>query len=368
MKHHSKKIIAGSTLLLTGICAHAQFTAGDLVVLRDGTGAAALSSAGTAIFLDEFNNFGGAVTSVAIPSTGASALVNSGSATSEGLISLSPNGQSIVVAGYNANAGTASVASSSTSTVPRAVATVDYNGNYTLQSTTTAFSGNNIRSGTTDGSGNFWAAGANSGIFYMGSGTPTAVSTNSANNRLVSDIGGNLFFSTGSGGARGIYEVPGAPTSGLVAPVNIINSSALGSVSPYGFAFNSSMTIAYVADSDAYTTSTGFGGVEKWDLVGSSWVFQYSLPTVGTGAEGLAVDFSGANPIIYATSGDGKDLFDITDTGSSATANLLDAAGSNEAFRGLTFAPTSVPEPSVLALLAAGLPGAYLWMRRNRKA
>lgn len=368
MKHHSKKIITGSALLLTGICAHAQFTAGDLVVLQDGTGSSTLTSAGTAIFLDEFNTSGGAVTSVAIPSTGANALVNSGTATSEGLISLSADGQSIVVAGYNTIAGTASVASSSTTTVPRAVATVNFNGNYTLQSTTTAFSGNNIRSGTTDGSGNFWAAGANSGIFYMGSGTPTAVSTNSANNRLVSDIGGNLFFSTGSGTARGIYEIPGTPTSGLVTPVNIINSSTLGSASPYGFAFNSSMTIAYVADSDAYTTSTGFGGVEKWAFNGTSWAFQYSLPTVGSGAEGLAVDFSGTDPIIYATSGDGKDLFDITDTGSGATANLLDAAGSNEAFRGLTFAPVAVPEPSVLALLAAGSPAASWLLRRDRKA
>lgn len=372
MKRHSKKFIAGSALLLTGVCAHAQFTAGDLVVLRDGTGAAPLSSAGTAIFLDEYTTADALVTSVAIPSTGANALVNSGSATSEGQISLSGNGQSIVVSGYNANAGTASIAGTTSAAAPRGVATVNASGNYSLLNTsTTAFSANNIRSGTTDGSGNVWAVGANTGVYYMGSGTAGAVSTTSSNNRLLQDIGGNLYFSTGSGSTRGIYEVSGNPTTGPVTAVNIINANSIGtsiSPSPYGFTFNSSMTVAYVADSDAYTSATGFGGIEKWDFNGTSWAFQYSLPTVGTGANGLAVEFSGANPVIYATSADGTSLFDITDTGSSATATLLGTAGSNEAFRGLTWAPTAVPEPSVLALLAAGLPGAYLWVRRNRKA
>ncbi|HTR41240.1 MAG TPA: PEP-CTERM sorting domain-containing protein [Pseudomonadales bacterium] len=369
MKRHSKKIIAGSALLLTGVCAHAQFTAGDLVVLRDGAGTAPLSNAGTAIFLDEFNTAGSAVYSVAIPSTGGTALVNSGTATSEGEISLSPNGQNIVLAGYNANAGTAAIASTTSTAAPRGVATVNANGNYSLSATSTSFySGNNIRSGTIDGSGNIWAAGANGGIAYMGSGTPGLISTTSVNNRVLQNIGGNLYFSTGSGSTRGIYQISGNPTSGSTTATSFINASSIGTVSPYDFAFNSSMTVAYIADSDAYTTSAGVGGIEKWDFNGTSWAFQYSLPTVGVGANGLAVDFSGANPVIYATSGDGTSLFDVTDTGSSATATLLDTAGSNEAFRGLTWAPTAVPEPSVLALLAAGLPGAYLWVRRNRKA
>lgn len=366
---HSKKIIAGAALLLTGICAQAQFTPGDLVVLQDGTGSSALTSASTAIFLDEFGTSpSGFVTSFAIPTTGAGELVNSGSATSEGQISLSADGQSVVVSGYNTGTGVASIASTSSSTVPRGVATVNYNGVYTLQGTTTSFSGNNIRSGTTDGNGNFWAVGANSGVVYLNSSGSSPVSTNSTNNRLIQDIGGNLFFSTGSGSTRGIYEVIGTPNTAPVTATSFINTSVLGSVSPYGFAFNSSMTVAYIADSDAYTTSSGFGGIEKWEFNGTSWAFQYSLPTDGVGADGLAVNFSGADPVIYATSGDGTSLFAITDTGSSATDTLLDTAGTDEAFRGLTFAPQAVPEPAALALLAVGFPGAYWFLRRNRKA
>ena len=49
--------------------AQAQFTAGDLVVLQEGDGSAALSSAGTPIFLDQFTTGGAFVNSLAIPST-----------------------------------------------------------------------------------------------------------------------------------------------------------------------------------------------------------------------------------------------------------------------------------------------------------
>ena len=348
--------------------AQAQFTAGDLVVLQVGNGSATLTSAGTPIFLDDFSTSpSDLVSSLSIPSTGADALVNSGTATSEGELSLSANGEDIVLAGYNTSAGTTSVASSTAANVPRALATVDASGDYSLVATTSSsFSGNNIRSGTTDGAGNFWAAGANTGIVYMGTGTPGAISTTSVNNRLVQDIGGNLYFSTGSGSSKGIYEITGTPTSGPNTAVSVINTSTLGSGSPYGFAFSPNMMTAYVADSDAYTSATGFGGIEKWSFNGTSWAFQYSLPTEGVGANGLAVNFSGANPVIYATSGDGTSLFEITDTGSSSTATLLDTAPSDEAFRGLVFAP--VPEPSALALLAFGLPGVYWQMRRGRKS
>jgi hypothetical protein len=355
--------------------AQAQFTAGNLVVQRDGTGSAALTSAGTAIFLDQYTTSGSFVNSLAIPSTGSSALVNSGTASSEGALTLSANGQYLVVAGYNAAAGTASIASTTAAAAPRGVATVDAGGNYTLAATTsTAFSANNIRSGTSDGSGNFWAAGANGGILYYATATAAITnSTTSANNRVIQDIGGNIYFSTGSGSTRGIYEITGTPTTTGNTAVSLINTSSLGTVSPYDFVFNANLTLAYIADSDAYTTSAGLGGIEKWALVSGVWTFQYSLPVINTtgtgtsaGATGLAVDFSGANPIIYATSSDGTSLFDVVDTNANANATLLDTASANEAFRGLDFAPTNVPEPSTLGLAGIGL--ATLWNFRKRKS
>ena len=364
------KFVCASLLSLAAAAAQAQFTAGNLAVFQVGNGSSALTSAGTAVFLDQYTVAGSFVNSVSIPSTGASALVTSGSANSEGALSLSANGRYLVFAGYNTAAGTASVASSTSATVPRGVATVDASGNYNLAATTsTALSANNIRSATSDGSGNFWAAGANGGTIYYNSGT-TAITnqSTSVNNRVIQDIGGNLNFSTGSGSTRGIYEINGAPTTTGNTAVNIINASSLGSVSPYDFAFNANLTLAYIADSDAYTTSAGFGGIEKWAFNGTAWVFQYSLPTVGVGADGLAVDFSGANPVIYATSADGTSLFDVVDTGSSSTANSLASAGANEAFRGLDFAPQGVPEPSTFALAGIGLAALCQSRRLRRKA
>jgi hypothetical protein len=357
--------------------AQAQFTASDLVVLRDGTGSAPLSNAGTAIYLDQYTTSGSFVNSLAIPSTGSSALVNSGTAGSEGALTLSANGQYLVVAGYNTTAGSASIASSTSATVPRGVATVNASGNYTLAATTTTtFSGNNIRSGTTDGSGNFWAVGAVGGSVYFNSSTTTITNSfTSANNRVIQDIGGNLYFSTGSGSTHGIYQISGTPTTTGNTAVSLINTSSLGSTSPYDFAFNASLTLAYIADSDAYTTSSGMGGIEKWALIGGVWTFQYSLPVINTtgtsttaGADGLAVDFSGANPIIYATSADGASLFDVVDTNATATASLLATAAANEAFRGLDFSPTNVPEPATLALAGMGLTALWGFTRRNRKS
>jgi len=349
--------------------AQAQFTVGNLVVLQDGDGVQALSSSGNEIFLDQFTTGGALVNDLAIPTNGPGALLNSGTASSEGALNLSANGQYLVLAGYNVNYGYASSLPSSASTsVPRVVATVDASGNYTLAvSSSSFFSANNIRSGTTDGNGNFWAVGANSGVVYMGTGTPAAVSSTVANNRVIQDIGGNLYFSTGSG-SRGIYSISGTPTSGsATANLLIPTGTQFGTgASPYDFAINGNT--AYVADSNEFTNSTTVGGVEKWSYNGSAWVFDYSLSLGTNGASGLAVNFSGANPIIYATSADGKSLFDVVDTNSTATGTLLDTAAANTAFRGLDFSPTNVPEPATVALAGVGLTALWGFTRRNRKS
>jgi hypothetical protein len=348
-----QKIIFVAALLTASLsAAQAQFTAGDLVVLQEGTGSAALTSTGTAVFLDQYSTSGTFVNNFSIPSSGSTALVNSGTATSEGALTLSANGQYLVLAGYNVAAGTTGVAGGA---APRALGTVDAIGNYSLATTTTSFfSANNIRSGTTDGSGNFWAAGANSGVVYMGTGTPSAVSTTSANNRVIQDIGGNLYFSTGSG-TRGIYSISGTPTAtGNTATLMIATGS---SSSPYDFAFNSGMTTAYVADSAL--------GIQRYDFSAGSWALSYTLDS-GVGVDGLAVNFSGANPVIYATTATGATLIGITDTGAGSTATTLATAAVNTAFRGLDFVPQAVPEPTTLAL--AGLGGVACMVAFRRKS
>ena len=94
-----------SILFLAHGVTHAQFTAGNFVVLQVGDGTSALASTGNAIFLKEFNSSGTVTYSVPITTSTASGspLIISGSASSEGGLSLTPNGKYLVFTGYAQN-------------------------------------------------------------------------------------------------------------------------------------------------------------------------------------------------------------------------------------------------------------------------
>jgi len=336
-------------VLMAALSAPAQLIPGDLAVLRIGDGSATLTSASTAGFVDLYTTAAGQlgpVSTTAIPSTGGSALTWSGSATSEGALGLSADGTLLTFAGYNVAKGTASIASTTSASVSRGVGTVNLAGTYALGATTaTQFSGNNIRSGASDGAGNYWGAGANSGTYYLGTASAAAtVQSTLANTRVLEILGGNLYFSTSSGSSRGIYGFTGMPTS-AAAPSYVINTGS--SSSPYAYAFNPAGTVAYIADDSSIASG---GGIQKWVLSGGSWSLSYTLGT-GTGstagARGLAADFSGAAPVLYATTAESSGvnrLIEITDTGSGSLASTLATASANEVFRGVVL----VPEPTGL--------------------
>src|SRR6185436_3014566 len=100
------------------------FSPGNLVIYRPGDGAAALGSNGTAVFLDEYTTGGVLVQSIPVPTTTVGAqrrLVCSGSATTEGYLTRSDDGQYVVFSGYDAALGAASIATSTSATVPRVI-------------------------------------------------------------------------------------------------------------------------------------------------------------------------------------------------------------------------------------------------------
>jgi hypothetical protein len=191
-----KKIIPIITLASI-FTAHAQFTAGNLVVEQLGTGASSLTSAGTPIFIDEFTTAGGApVQSISIPSTGGSALTDTGTGTSDGSLTRSTDGSVVTFAAYNAAAGTASVASAAG--INRAVGVVTASGQSSLaSSSSSAFLGNNTRSAVSDGH-NYWATGtgtgSSGGLWYSAGGAaPTQITTAGGNFRNVNIFNGNLY-------------------------------------------------------------------------------------------------------------------------------------------------------------------------------
>lgn len=358
-----KKILVPTLFLGALLAAQAQFTPGNLAVEQIGNGSAALSSAATPIFIDEFTTAGAPVQTIAI--TGASALTDTGTGTSDGALTRSTDGSVLTFAGYFLAAGTAGVTGSS---APRAVGVVNASGQYSQAATSSSdFLANNTRSAVSDGN-NHWitgtGTGTSGGLWYSAGGAaPTQITTGGGNFRNVNIFNGNLYYSTASGTA-GIYAFTGIPT--IAATATLLFATGTGS-SPYDFALNAAGNIAYVADDRSAASG---GGIEKWVFNGTAWTLSYTLAlgtTTAGGARQLTVDWSGANPIIYATTTETSTnrLVDIADTGAGAVFNTLATAGANTVFRGVDFAPT--PEPSTLALGGLGL-AAIAFFRRHRKA
>ncbi|HWD21246.1 MAG TPA: immunoglobulin domain-containing protein [Verrucomicrobiae bacterium] len=330
--------------LIPALSSNAQvFTPGNLAVERVGTGTGALSSAGTAVFIDEITTAGVAVQSFAIPSSGATALVNSGTATSEGQLTRSTDGSELVLAGYNVAAGTTGVTSGASTAVPRTVGTLDSHGNFTLgPSLGTNFSANNIRSATSDGAGHFWAGGASAGTVYLTSTSSNSISPAPANTRSTEIFNGILYTSTGSG-THGVYSLGAVPTTPVTSALVIPDSG-----SPYDYAVSPDGNTFYVADDSA--TASG-GGVQKYTNGPSGFALQYTLATgLTAGTRSLAVDFTGASPVIYAVTADSSanKVVAVTDTGSTSPFTTLATAVANTAYRGVKFAPqASGSAPSI---------------------
>ena len=360
-------LIMGATTLCAGSAQASSFALGDLVVYRVGDGSAGLTSTSTAVFLDEFQPTGtgqSPVQSIAVPTSG-SPLTASGTATSEGQIALSSDRSVIAFTGYQSAPGTASIASSA---VNRVIGTVNALGIVDTSRAGVMNSGNNIRSATSTNGSDFWTAGA-TGYYYYNA-TPVQLGT--GNSRVANVFNGQLYESSssttfnGSGSPLGIWAVgSGTPTSGTPSVTNLINTGT-GS-SPYDYAISPDGATAYIADDRAISSG---GGVQKWTLSGSTWSLAYTLGT-GTGstvgARGLAVDFSGASPVIFATTAESAAdrLITVTDTGAGSTATTLATAPTNEIFRGVDFSPISVPEPSAILLAGFGLLSLAAFARRR---
>ena len=320
----------------------AYFSRGDIVVLQVGNGS--ISSSGAPGVLDDFLTVGGVLqTQLALPTTGSNALIFGGSSY-EGALSLSADGQNIVVGGYNVPLGSFSgtIDSSSASSVPRAVGSVNAAGSFTLDATTIQFSGSTIRSAAADGAGNFWAGGGSSGVVYLGTKAAAAtISTISPATRNLNLINGNIYF-TETGSGQGVMAFAGAPKTSAT-PTMLVSTAGTGTgtPSPKGFAFNPAMTIAYVADN---RTAANGGGIQRFNWNGSAWAYAYTLGyTLSSSQEiyDVIADFSGPNPLLYAVTGEStrNRLVTVTDTGAGSTYTILETAPAGDAFRGLVFAP-----------------------------
>jgi hypothetical protein len=322
------------------------FTPGNLAVLRVGDSSQTLTNSGNTVYIDQFTPAGTLVNSMAVPDSGDSALLVSGVASSEGGLARSLDRTLLTFAGYHTNRGTVSgsLADQKGSKVPRGLATVSAQGVYTLvQTSTSVYSGNNIRGATADGTNNFWTAGTPNGTYWFNPPqTPVNVQTGGGNTMAVRAAGGNLYFGTQKG-VIGIYTFQAGGLPETATPTNLLFATGSNS-QPAGFDLSPDLTVAYVADQ---RTSSG-GGIQKWTCAFGTWGLGYTLSTgSGKGAYGVAVDFSGAHPVVYATTVDSGSsntnrLVSIVDTGPDALPTVLAVSGAT-AFRGLDFVPDLRP-------------------------
>ncbi len=343
---------------ITTPSSQAAFTGGNIVVYRVGTGAAALSGAATEVFLDEYSSSGTLAQSIALPTTvnGANvALTASGTATSEGALTRSADGRYLLLTGYDAAVGTASVAGTSSFTAARVIGRVDASGTIDTSTAINQFNSNNIRGAASTDGFDVWAVGANTGVFYTNIGSTGSAGGTVAgivtNLRTVDIFGGQLYFSSSTGTFRGISTVgTGTPTTSGQTVTLITPPYGIGNASPYQFFFADLTTSVagldtlYVADDRA--TASG-GGIAKFSLVGGSWALTDIYAGTGTvGARGLTGVVNGSNVTLYATTTEtsANRLISITDTSGyngrlSGTATTLATAATNTVFRGVAPAP-----------------------------
>ena len=249
----------------------------------------------------------------------------------------------------------------------------------------------NPRGIATDGANDFWGCGTIAGstagsdavesgtLFWSASeGGPAEVQTIINSGYSMKIINGVLYevCQTDTGGAQenGIYNFYGYPfspsgdvliplpdpISGVTVNTNLFLDVSSTNKNVVTFDMNPAGTIAYVADNA--------NGIIKYVNSGGTWSSPYAFNSNnigsggqapgGTGCFGIAVDFSGANPVIYATTMDindnsgntcGNRLISIVDTGAVPdpgavlATTLATATNTNEVFRGVDFTPDLRP-------------------------
>jgi len=131
--------------------------------------------------------------------------------------------------------------------------------------------------------------------------------------------------------------------------------------SPNDFSISPDVTTVYIADDENFSSSAGYGGIERWDYNGSTYSLSYTLATGGNsfgGARTIVVDYSASGSwgagvngaVIYATTTEASTnrIVRIVDNGPGSTGVVLATAGPNQLYRGIRFGPA----PAGVAILA----------------
>lgn len=384
--------VMSSSVLQSGVC-RAQQPLGfnNVLVYQAGSGTNALSSTtGNNVLLREFTPTGTPVQSIALPASGTGTkLINAGGATSEGALSISPDGRWVGFSGYNAAIGQSSgnLSSSTAAIIPRVAGILNTTtGTYSLTVMGTWFNTTSPRGVASNDGNNVWAVGGNSGLVYgtVNGATPfgrisgTAIATNmrglsvfgeGANAQLYASSGANNVPTVG---VYGPSPLPTGTATTLIAQANVPSMPTSPVSSRYGFVYlDANPAVAgvdtlYVAD-DSITS----GGVWKYSLdTTGTWLARGTIQALNVGLRGMAGLVSGTSVRLFTTSSGtmftywDADAVGSTLSGTSTLLTSIATAATNTAFRGVVV----VPEPASVALFGAGAVAISVahWTRRRR--
>ncbi len=353
--------LAGLSVVSAPEASAAAFGSGNIVVARVGTGAAALASTATPVFLDEYTTSGVLVQTVTLPTAAAGAnraLTLSGTATTEGALQLSADGAYLSLIGYDTAPGTASVTSSSAATINRVVARVAADGSVdTSTALGDAHTGASPRGAVSADGTSFWTTGGSGGVRVAGFGATTSTQLNAAptNVRVPGIADGQLFASSQSGSNVGVNRIgTGLPTTTGQAATLLPGLASGLPADPNGFVFLDrgaavpGVDTLYVADNSASPA----GGVAKFSFDGTTWTARGNLRVNGAGARGIAGTVAGTQAdLVVTTNVGGGALVRVADAAAfdapiaaiTSTVTQLAAAATNVAFRGVAFAPVGAP-------------------------
>ncbi len=337
----------GGTIL--GLAHHADaanFTNGNVVVYRVGTGSGALSANSAAVFLDEYSPTGTLVQSVAMPTIDSGSnqtLTATGNNITEGLITRSVDGRFLVLGGYDAATGTANVA---TTNVARTIGRV--NAAATINTTTTistTFNAATFRGAASNNGSGFWAGASSGGLVYqpLGStGAGTVVSTTITDNNQPNIFGGQLYATTGSNTARIAKVGTGLPTT---TGQTMTDTGVGNSGSPYQFFF-ADLTNTVAGFDTLYVANDNQSALKKYALVGGTWTVASTTGNNNDDYHGLTGVVSGSTVTLYVVKGTGTLEKIVDSSGYNAAINgaevTIATAGSNTQFRGVALTPAGM--------------------------
>ena len=338
------------------------FTTGNIVVYRVGDGSTALAAGvGVPVFLDEYTPSGTLVQSIGLP-TGASGanqpLIASGTAGTEGQLTRSVDGRYLLLTGYAAAVGTASLTTSAAATVARTVGQVDAAGTIDTTTALTNFSdGDKPRGAASTDGVNVWltcggkATAGTDGVQYttLGSTTSTQISNTYGDGRQANIVDGQLYISSANTNAI----LVGSVGSGTPTTTGQTTTTLPGFVDttgkPEGFFFadldgTPGLDTLYLVDETA--------GVQKWSLVSGNWSLTNAIAPTSDTLYGVTGIVSGTTVTLYVTGSGSANtsgtLYTLTDSsgfnvamsGTLTTLATVSYPG-KEAFRGVALAPAN---------------------------